>query len=172
MQYQHVRVPASRTQINLVILPGGHFESPDGGVEALRQNEIGDGDIHAAYFCDRKLAHGRASSAIGLRKTPRRSISTSTVSPGFIHKGGVRFTPTPPGVPVRITSPLSRRLNEEQYSTMVGTLKIIWPRTASCTVSPLRRVVIRRSCRSPSSSGVIIQGPKLPVSGKFLPGVN
>ena len=32
-------------------------------------------------------------------------IETSTRSPGFIHKGGVRFAPTPPGVPVAITSP-------------------------------------------------------------------
>lgn len=32
-------------------------------------------------------------------------ISTSTVSPGRIHNGGVRFAPTPPGVPVTMTSP-------------------------------------------------------------------
>ena len=46
-----------------------------------------------------------ASSATGLRSTPTRSTSTSTMSPCFIQSGGVRFAPTPPGVPVTITSP-------------------------------------------------------------------
>ena len=32
-------------------------------------------------------------------------ISTSTVSPTRIHKGGMRLAPTPPGVPVTMTSP-------------------------------------------------------------------
>ncbi|MGY3420517.1 hypothetical protein ACVWZW_000992 [Bradyrhizobium sp. F1.13.4] len=32
-------------------------------------------------------------------------ISTSTVSPGRIHRGGLRLAPTPPGVPVTMTSP-------------------------------------------------------------------
>ena len=33
------------------------------------------------------------------------ATTTSTVSPGRIHSGGVRFRPTPPGVPVTMTSP-------------------------------------------------------------------
>ena len=45
-----------------------------------------------------------------LRKTPIPSISTSTTSPGFIQSGGIRFTPTPPGVPVTITSPRFERV--------------------------------------------------------------
>ena len=39
---------------------------------------------------------------------PTPSISTSTVSPAFIHGGGVRTQATPPGVPVTITSPGAR----------------------------------------------------------------
>lgn len=45
------------------------------------------------------------SSAMVFLSTPTLSISISTVSPGFIHKGGVRLAPTPPGVPVTMTSP-------------------------------------------------------------------
>jgi hypothetical protein len=52
----------------------------------------------------------QVSSATPLRNIPRRSISTSTISPGFNQSGGVRREPTPPGVPVAITSPGSRRV--------------------------------------------------------------
>ena len=46
------------------------------------------------------------SSAIGLRKIPTRSISTSMVSPFFIQTGlGLRAWPTPDGVPVKMMSP-------------------------------------------------------------------
>ena len=46
------------------------------------------------------------SAMIGLRSTPiPLSISTSTTSPGFIHKGGFRAKPTPSGVPVEMMSP-------------------------------------------------------------------
>ena len=49
---------------------------------------------------------GRAqSSLIVFTSTPTLSMSISTLSPGFIHIGGVRREPTPPGVPVTITSP-------------------------------------------------------------------
>ena len=43
--------------------------------------------------------------AIVLRKQPMRVTSTSTTSPSFMKTGGVRFAPTPPGVPVTMTSP-------------------------------------------------------------------
>jgi len=56
----------------------------------------------------------QVSSATGFRSRPTPSISTSTVSPGFSHKGGVRLAPTPPGVPVAITSPGSSRVKVEQ----------------------------------------------------------
>jgi hypothetical protein len=45
------------------------------------------------------------SLAIVLRKQPMRVTSTSTTSPSFMKTGGVRFAPTPPGVPVTMTSP-------------------------------------------------------------------
>jgi hypothetical protein len=63
---------------------------------------------------------------IGLRKTPMPpSISTSTTSPGFIHKGGLRAKPTPSGVPVDITSPATSGVQSEQYETKVGMSKIL-----------------------------------------------
>ncbi len=91
---------------------------------------------------------------------------------GFSQSGGLRLAPTPPGVPVAMTSPGSSRVKDEQYSMIFGISKIIWSKVASCTTWPLTRVWRRRSGRGPSSSGVIIHGPKAPVSGKFLPGVN
>jgi transcriptional regulator GlxA family with amidase domain len=60
---------------------------------------------------DRRRGPGRPRpatdqpAAMALRSTPTRSISISTTSPAFIHSGGVRLAPTPPGVPVTITSP-------------------------------------------------------------------
>ena len=44
-------------------------------------------------------------SLIVWRNRPTPVISTSTVSPGNMNSGGVRAAPTPPGVPVTITSP-------------------------------------------------------------------
>ena len=70
----------------------------------------------------------------------RSSISTSTVSPGFSQSGGVRFAPTPPGVPVAITSPGSSLVKVEQYLIMRGTSKINWSNVASWTTWPLTRV--------------------------------
>ena len=57
----------------------------------------------------------RAAGAAGYsptmraRKTPMPVISTSSVSPGFIHSGGLRRWPTPSGVPVAMTSPAAAR---------------------------------------------------------------
>src|SRR6267154_2897281 len=45
---------------------------------------------------------------IVLTSTPTLLTSISTVSPGFIHTGGLRRAPTPPGVPVTMTSPGSK----------------------------------------------------------------
>jgi hypothetical protein len=41
-------------------------------------------------------------------------ISTSSISPGFIHKGGLRPWPTPSGVPVAMTSPGDSAVKSEQ----------------------------------------------------------
>ncbi len=50
---------------------------------------------------------------IVLTSTPTLLTSISTLSPGFIHTGGLRRAPTPPGVPVTIASPGSRVVKVE-----------------------------------------------------------
>src|SRR5262249_18448859 len=50
-------------------------------------------------------AQSYSSAATGFRNIPMPLISTSAMSPGFIHTGGFLLDPTPPGVPVEITSP-------------------------------------------------------------------
>lgn len=63
---------------------------------------------------DAFAALGCYSAITGLRSTPIPETSTSTVSPGFMNSGGLRFSPTPPGVPVRMTSPgISGRIVEQ-----------------------------------------------------------
>ncbi len=59
--------------------------------------------VGADHHVPERLDH--FSSSTTLRSTPMPLISTSATSPGFIHKGGLRFAPTPPGVPLTITSP-------------------------------------------------------------------
>ena len=68
------------------------------------------------------------------------SISTSTLSPGFSHSGGWRLAPTPPGVPLAMTSPGSSWVKVEQYSICRGISKFISAIVVSCTTWPLTRV--------------------------------
>src|SRR5471030_844945 len=105
-------------------------------------------------------------------KVPMRDISTSIVSPGVSQTGGSRKAPTPPGVPVMITSPGCNAVNDEQYSTSFSILKIRSLVFADCITVPFRRVTSERLDGSPISSAVTSQGPNAPVDGKFLPGVN
>jgi len=49
------------------------------------------------------------------------SISTSTLSPGFIKSGGFRDTPTPDGVPVTMMSPLRNVIASLMVATRVAT---------------------------------------------------
>ena len=51
--------------------------------------------------------------AAGFFRTPTASTSISTISPSFMKTGGLRFAPTPPGVPVTITSPGLSGRNDE-----------------------------------------------------------
>jgi hypothetical protein len=53
----------------------------------------------------------RDSSTTGFRSTPIPETSTSNTSPAFSHTGGCRFDPTPPGVPVAMTSPGTSSVN-------------------------------------------------------------
>src|SRR6516165_9796649 len=61
----------------------------------------------------------RASTTCA-RKAPMSVISTSSVSPGFIHSGGLRLWPTPSGVPVEMTSPGESAVKSEQKAMICG----------------------------------------------------
>ena len=71
-----------------------------------------DRTVHCAYPDGAGLPPAH-SSVMVLVSVPMLPIETSTVSPAFIHKGGVRLPPTPPGVPVAITSPDDRAVKVE-----------------------------------------------------------
>ena len=71
--------------------------------------------VHSHYLWTARAigAPCQPSSTIGLANSPTAPISTSTRSPGRIHSGGVRLDPTPPGVPVAMTSPALSGVNAE-----------------------------------------------------------
>jgi len=106
----------------------------------------------------------------GLVRTPIPSISTSKISPGCMKTGGLRAAPTPPGVPVMITSPRSRLIATLIISISAGTLKMSWSVRASCITRPFKRPWMRNP-RAPggTASGVTSHGPNDPVASKFLP---
>jgi hypothetical protein len=57
----------------------------------------------------RELVGQRSARAtMGVRIVPMDSTSTSTSSPGPSSRGGLKLMPTPPGVPVAMTSPALR----------------------------------------------------------------
>jgi hypothetical protein len=60
------------------------------------------------------------SSVMRARSVPMPVISTSSVSPGFIHSGGLRLWPTPSGVPVAMMSPADSAVKSEQKATIWG----------------------------------------------------
>lgn len=62
---------------------------------------------------DRKARKRRYAALTGFFRTPIPSISTSTISPGFI-------APVVPGVPVKITSPCSSVTYLEMKLTQVA----------------------------------------------------
>ena len=67
-----------------------------------------DGDAQlglGAHGCLSRVQAAEWSVPMRLRSTPRPVISTSARSPSFMYSGGSRRSPTPPGVPVAITSP-------------------------------------------------------------------
>ena len=55
-----------------------------------------------------------SSSTIGFDSVPIPEISTVTQSPATSHTGGSRREPTPPGVPVMMTSPTPSAVNRER----------------------------------------------------------
>jgi hypothetical protein len=70
----------------------GEFGIGDGGARAVPHGdaraELGGAGSHVAAPGNR-VEH-QPSATIGLRSTPMPVTSTSTVSPGFIHSGGLR----------------------------------------------------------------------------------
>jgi hypothetical protein len=92
-------------------------------------------------------------------------------SPGCIQTGGVRAKPTPPGVPVAMTSPGTSRVNDEKNSTALGTSTSICEVRAACMTCPLSLELMARSVTS-SSSGVTTSGPMGMLPSKFLPAVH
>ena len=91
-------------------------------------------------------------------------ISTSTVSPAFIQTGGLRPAPTPPGVPVTMTSPGSSCVHVEQYSMSCGTSKQSSATLSCCMTAPFKRVVSVSVRGLGISSAVTSQGPNAPLA--------
>ena len=67
-----------------------------------------------------------------LLRTPILDTSISTRSPSFIQTGGLRRAPTPPGVPLTITSPGANVVKVETYSIKRGIGKINMAVVACC----------------------------------------
>src|ERR1022692_4003200 len=112
---------------------------------------------HLVVLVERLQNH--FSCTTGFRSSPSPSISTSTTSPSFIYTGGLRATPTPGGVPVKITSPGSSVKTCDKYVSNSATLKIIWFVLLFCITSPLSRKRIGKFCGSLTSSFVTSTGP-------------
>src|SRR5215470_16507904 len=112
-----------------------------------------------------------SSATTRLRMVPTSSTVTSMTSPGYIQTGGFRAKPTPPGVPVAMTSPGARRVNEEKNSTALGTSTSICEVRADCMTWPLSVELMARSLTS-TSSVVTTSGPIGMLPSKFLPAVH
>ncbi len=97
---------------------------------------------------------------------PTLSISISTLSPGFIHSGGLRRAPTPPGVPVTSTSPGTSVVHADTYSMIFGILKVQAARERHLGS---RRDLVCRDHPRPEAAGVheILAGG--PLDGVALP---
>ena len=78
-----------------------------------------------------------ASWVTGLTRIPILSISTSTVSPGFMNSGGLRLWPTPDGVPVTITSPAFSVMASLIVAMSVAMSNTRSSVEASCNTAPL-----------------------------------
>ena len=107
-----------------------------------------------------------------LDNVPMPDSSTSIVSPARMNTGGLRALPTPPVVPVEITSAGCSGKTVEMYSTKAGTSNIRSLVGALCMIRPLSLVSKRSWPGSGISSAVTIHGPNAPERQKFLPGVN
>src|SRR5581483_4954623 len=107
---------------------------------------------HARDYGEQNEEDAGHPATTGFDSTPIPSISTSTVSPGFIVSFGSRAYPTPAGVPVRIRSPGSSVNTFETNDTRWGTLKMRSRVFPSWITSPFSRCTTRRPPPSPSSA--------------------
>src|SRR6266702_651196 len=96
-----------------------------------------------------------------LTSTPTLLTSISTVSPGFIHTGGLRRAPTPPGVPVKMTSPGSSVVKVElQFIAVPELAARDHPRAESAGAaevlarSPLQRMALPLAHRGVAVAGI------------------
>jgi hypothetical protein len=64
------------------------------------------------------------SATTGFTSSPSPSTRTTTSSPGFSQRGGLRANPTPPGVPVEIMSTGSSVKTLDKNAISLGTPKI------------------------------------------------
>ena len=102
---------------------------------------------------------------IGCSRAARPSTSQRTVSPGCRYFGGLKASPTPLGVPVRISAPGSSVQASEMKATSSSGLKIRSLVEPSWRSSPLTWVVRRRS---DGSASVVIHGPQGQLESKPL----
>ena len=89
----------------------------------------------------RQPSRSTSSATTRLRIVPTPSTVTSITSPGWSQTGGFLAKPTPPGVPVAMTSPGRSLVNDEKNSIALGTSTIIWEVLADCMTWPFSVVV-------------------------------
>ena len=84
-------------------------------------------DLIACYSLDNNGTDANGNSQLAdssFAGTHLNIVPGQTTSPRFMNTGGSRFHPTPPGVPVAMTSPGTSSVKAEMYSMSAGTSKI------------------------------------------------
>ncbi|KAG1648345.1 hypothetical protein GQR58_029925 [Nymphon striatum] len=100
------------------------------------------------------------------------SISEVIVQPGSMNTRGRRPTPTPSGVPVKMTSPGRSSTLAERYSISSDTSKIRLDVRDDCSTRSSRRQPIAKSLGSATSSRVVSHGPIGEKLRRLLPRLN
>src|SRR4029079_2040399 len=116
-------------------------------------------------------AAAQVSSATGFRSVPTPSTQTSTTSRSRGYGGGVRESPTPPGVPVAITSPGSSVIPAEAY-WISSTIEKIRLRVFELWSSSPEPVVLMWIAARSTPSAAATEGPIGANVSKLLPSVN
>src|SRR5439155_10101807 len=98
------------------------------------------------------------SNATVFDSVPTPETVTSTTSPSVRYSGGTRESPTPPGVPVAITSPACSVMPLDRYTISSTIEKIRFRVLDDWRCSPLTDVAMSMSARS-TPSAVITHGP-------------